>query len=191
MHCQSYSLLKGTEKGMNKLKLSLKALSEDHNIKLQWIPSHCDLFGNETADALAKEGSRQERNDRSTSYQEEKNTIKAWQQGKWKQHHPQANSADPYHKLTRQEQVIIFRLRTGHNRLRQHLFLKFKVGETAQCPCGNGVQDVTHILQSCSLYARERAETWPNPSPEDLKLHGSLEDLQRTVAFITSTVLTI
>ena len=62
--------------------------------------------------------------------------------------------------------------------------MKFKIGQTAQCRSGNGVQDVTHILQSSSLYAKEGAETWPNPSPEDPKLHGSQEDLQRTAAFI-------
>lgn len=35
----------------------LKSISLQHEIHLQWIPSHVDIFGNELADNLAKEGS--------------------------------------------------------------------------------------------------------------------------------------
>ena len=33
------------------------------------------------------------------------------------------------------EQVILLRLRTGHNRLNAHMYNKFKVGESEMCPC--------------------------------------------------------
>ena len=36
--------------------------------------------------------------------------------------HPRYNKADPYYLLTRREQVTVFRLRTGHNRLNYHLY---------------------------------------------------------------------
>ena len=61
------SLEGNRDKEMNPLKLLLKALSEEHNITLQWVPSHCDLFGNETA--------QQEQNDIATSYQEERPSM--------------------------------------------------------------------------------------------------------------------
>jgi hypothetical protein len=51
------------------------------------------------------------------SFAEAKTLIKANQWKKWKQEHPSYNAMDGYHLLTRREQVIIFRLRTGHNRL--------------------------------------------------------------------------
>ncbi|GFW65967.1 RNase H domain-containing protein [Trichonephila clavipes] len=35
---------------------NLKELSQQHEIYFQWIPSHIGLFGNDTADLLAKEG---------------------------------------------------------------------------------------------------------------------------------------
>jgi hypothetical protein len=55
--------------------------------------------------------------DRTVSFAEAKTLIKANQWKKWKQEHPNYNAMDGYHLLTRREQVIIFRLRTGHNRL--------------------------------------------------------------------------
>ena len=110
---------------------------------------------------------------------------------KWKAKYPNSDAADPYYKLSRREQVILFRLRTGHNRLRYHLHKKFKIGETDRCPCGSGVQTADHILQECRLYANERKKVWPNPVQRDRKLYGSLEALQSTVAFITETGLSI
>ena len=49
---------------LNNLFSSLEKLCETHRVHLQWIPSHCDVSGNETADSLAKEGSRQVRNNK-------------------------------------------------------------------------------------------------------------------------------
>ena len=39
------------------------------------------------------------------------------QEEKWKQQHPNYTQSGSLHKLNRPEQVILFRLRTGHNRL--------------------------------------------------------------------------
>ena len=105
--------------------------------------------------------------------------------------HPNRNKEDAYYKLTRHEQIIIFRLRTGHNKLRCHLYSKFKIGETDQCPCGENVQDTEHILQSCSLYKTQREKIWPTPEEVTQKLYGTLDDLRRTAAFIIDARLSI
>ena len=55
--------------------------------------------------------------DKTTSYPEVKTILKAKQHSKWRHKHPRYNKADPYYLLTRREQVTVFRLRTGHNRL--------------------------------------------------------------------------
>ena len=68
-----------------------------------WIPSHCNLPGNEAADSLAKEGTTKEQVDRSTSYPEVKTILKAKQHSKWRHKHPRYNKADPYYLLTRRE----------------------------------------------------------------------------------------
>ena len=154
---------------------------------LQWIPSHCDVQGNEKADALAKEGSTKEQVDKSTTLRETKTAIKAKQQTKWMQQHPQHNKKDPYHLLSRQEQVTIFRLRTGHNRMNDHLFHKLRIGESALCPCKSANQTTEHLLQDCTLHADRRSKCWKEATTVETKLYGSLEDLRCTVTFVTGT----
>ena len=109
----------------------------------------------------------------------------------WHQQHPRYNSSDPFHLLPRRQQVAIFRLRTGHNRLNHHLFTKFRIGQTEQCPCGTGSQTTEHLLQSCPLHEALRQRIWPDHKAMVQKLYGCLEDLQRTVAFIVETGLSI
>ena len=67
--------------------------------------------------------------------------------------HPIHHKNDPYHRLSRQEQVIIFRLVTNHNRLRHDMYSKFKVGLTNQCTCGNEPEAADHVLETCNNYA--------------------------------------
>ncbi|GBN10807.1 hypothetical protein AVEN_239882-1 [Araneus ventricosus] len=45
----------GDRTGISILKL-LRHIGVDHEVHLQWIPSHVDIYGNEVADNLAKQG---------------------------------------------------------------------------------------------------------------------------------------
>ena len=172
---------------------SLDLLTQSHVVVLQWIPAHCGVPGNETADKLAKEGAGKEQCDHPVSYKEAKTIIKHTQKEKWKQQHPQYNKTDPYYQLSRSEQVIIFRLRTNHNRLNFHLYTKLKIGNTGQCLCQTGNMTAEHILQDCPTYSRLRNHYWPedNHTTLDQKLRGSLRDLRWTAAFLRDTGLTI
>ena len=88
---------------------------------------------NKQTGLLGKEASWTKRTD---TYTDEKTIIKTLtKKKKWKQQHPNFNQSDSLHKLNRPEQVILFRLRTGHNRLNAHMYSKFKVGESEICPC--------------------------------------------------------
>ena len=158
---------------------------------LQWIPSHCDVQGNEVADKLAKEGAKYQQIDFSTNFDEEKNFIKIKYKLKWDQQHPSYNKRDPYYDLTRREQVVICRLRSNHNRLKHHMFNKFKIGQSAECTCGGGDQTASHILQHCIVFDHLRNHFWPEPKTESQKLYGTLEDLQCTASFIVQTGLSI
>ena len=93
--------------------------------------------------------------------------------------------------LSHADQVTIFRLRCGHNRLRCHMFNCFKVGETARCECGADKQDAQHILQDCILYSDQRSAIWPTEVSLKKKLYGSGSDLRLTTEFIRATSLTI
>ena len=151
---------------------------------IQWIPAHCDIPGNERADRLAKEGGSKEQTDKSLTYLEAKTNIKNSYNEKWKKQHPQTNQEDPYYKISRNDQVIIIRLRTGHCRLRHHLFHKLKIGTTDMCPCGEEQQTVPHVLQRCQLHEAVRQMTWPAPTQLQEKLFGSKDDLRRTARFM-------
>ena len=185
------ALQSGKEKELNDLFTALSSLCKRHHVTLQWIPSHCDVQGNEKADTLAKEGSTKEQVDKSTTLRETKTAIKAKQQSMWLQRHPQHNKRDPYHLLTRQEQVIIFRLRTGHSRLKGHLFHRLHIGESALCPCGAANQTPEHLLQDCNLHTNLRFECWRETTPLATKLNGGLEDLRCTVAFVKKTGVSV
>ena len=187
------SLLASKNTELNQLSTSISDLASTNTITLQWVPSHCDLYGNEQADSLAKAGSREMQTDRTTSYREEVTIIKTQQQSRWCARHTKFDKADPYHRLNRKEQVTIFRLRTGHNRLRSHLYNKFKIGDSDLCPCLTDSQTVEHVLQSCPLLEELRQKYWPGPSRMSVarKLSGCLEDLRTTAAFVEDSSLVI
>ena len=62
--------------------------------------------------------------------------------------------SDNRHKLNRPDQVILFRLRTGHNRYRHntHIYSKFELDESEMCPCNADTMTAEHLLQHCELY---------------------------------------
>ena len=104
---------------------------------------------------------------------------------RWNEAHPNHNKEDPYHQLTRKEQVIIFRLRTNHNRLREHMFTKFKVEHSPYCRfCKEDPENTNHLLQECNHFKELREDVWENPTTLQTKLFGSLRDLQRTALFV-------
>ena len=189
------TLLASKDTELNQLSTSISELASTNNITLQWVPSHCDLYGNEQADSLTKAGSTKMQTDRTTSYREEVTIIKTQQQFRWYAKHTESDKADPYYRFNKKEQVTIFRLTTGHNRLRSHLFLfnKFRIGDTDLCPCLTDYQTVEHVLQSCPLQEELRQKYWPGPTPVSVsrKLSGSLEDLRTTTAFIEDSSLVI
>ena len=102
-----------------------------------------------------------------------------------------ATTPTAIHGMTRCQQTIIFRLRTGHNRLRQHMYKRFKVGDSEICPCGQAPQNTEHVLQTCSSHKQLRARTWPNHTPLEKKLYATTEELALTVDYIVASGLTV
>ena len=80
---------------LNDLSAALASLCRGHAVTLQWIPSHCNVPGNEAADSPAKVGTTKDQVDGSTSYPEVKTILKAKQHSKWRHKHPRYNKADP------------------------------------------------------------------------------------------------
>lgn len=180
----------GRDMELNSLASVLTRLTERHRVVLQWIPSHCNVHGNEAADALAKERTRKNQSDKSTTYSEAKTIIKVKQRDLWNQKHPHFDENDAYHSLTRSEQVTIFRLRTGPNRFKHHMH-RLRICDTDQCLCGNGSQTVEHLLRSCTNHKSLRERIWLHPITMNQKLYGSQWDLQRTATFVAESRETI
>ena len=173
------------------METALVDLAAQSNLTLQWIPAHCGIQGHEQADRLAREGGQLEQEDRYTSYSDEKTVIKPLSKTKWRQQHPNYSQSDSLHIRNRPEQVILFRLRTGHNRLNAHMYNKFKVGESEMCPCNTDIMTAEHLLQHCRLHDALRRDMWPELTLLRDKLYGNLEELRRTAAFLRTTGISI
>ena len=185
-------LLNAKNKDQSKLKKNLHQLTTTaKRVCLQWVPGHCNLFGNEKADHLAKIGSTLEQLEEGCTYEESKTHIKAAIQKRLKESHPNYNARDPVRWLSRKQQTTIFRLRTGHNRLRHHMFNKLKIGENDLCACGLAPQNTEHVLQSCTLLSDLRTEIWPTNGTLAKKLYGTKQELTCTTDFIETSGLTI
>ena len=117
------------------------------------------------------------------TYREVKSTIKT-SLNKWKESHPEYNKQDGVYCLNKRGQTTIFRLRTGHKRLKYHIHKIFKVGETDLCSCGQTAETAQHVLQDCRLYSTVRQSIWRERKDMHTKLYGPLPELDKTVAFI-------
>ncbi|XP_070176142.1 uncharacterized protein [Littorina saxatilis] len=140
-----------TDQSLEELKHQISILARKSTVVLQWIPAHCGISGNEKADELAKNGSKMEQPNHCLSYREAKTLIKH----RWKEKFTNTTSGykphqDPLHLLSRAEQAIIFRLRTGHCCLKAHL-RRIGVAESATCDCGEGDQTPEHMDRSWVL----------------------------------------
>ena len=76
------------------------------------------------------------------------------QSPKMEERPPDSDPSDPIHGVTRSQQTIILRLHTGHNRLRQHMYKRFKVGDSEICPCGQAPQNTEHVLSRDMLFTQ-------------------------------------
>ncbi|GFS06020.1 ribonuclease H [Elysia marginata] len=153
-------------------------------MEFQWKPSHCGIPGNERADWLAKEGSKQDQTTESFSYQEVKPVIKGIYSERWKAENTNYSfKRDMMHQLPRKEQCTIFRSRTGHCQLRAHQY-RMGTSQTPMCECGTSRQTVNHLLQDCPLYTNERGKLWPENPDIVQKLWGNEDDLLLTTQFI-------
>ena len=161
-----------------------------NKVVAQWIPAHTGLLGNDKADKLAKQGSKMQQPSVPTTYKEIKTIIKYDHLKEWRNQQDYTPAQDAINRLDRQGQTTIFRLRTGHCGLRNHM-AKMGLTETAACPCGFTQQTVEHILQMCPHLEQLREETWTVPTFVHQKLFGDLSALRRTMQFVTASGLKI
>ena len=97
---------------------------------------------------------------------------------------------DDYHLLPRKQQVILVRLRTGHNRLNSHMHRKLKLAPSPTCPCGQEEQTTEHVLQRCPLHKATKEDVWPVSTSLTTKPYGCKQELEKT-SFISRAALIV
>ena len=100
---------------------------------------------------------------------------------------------DDYHLLSWKQQVVLVRLRTGHNRLNSHMHRKLKLAPSPTCPCGQEEQTTEHVLQRCTLplHKTTREDVWPVSTPLTTRLYGGKQELEKTMSFISRVALIV
>ena len=133
---------------------------------------------------LAKAGGRKEQPNLPVSYRECKTLIRRNFQTRFTEENgPQLE--DEMQSLPRQQQTTIFRLRTGHCRLRAHMH-RMGLSHTPDCQCGTAQQTPEHILQTCPNHQAARVQHWPEHKTVQQKLWDNKENLSNTANFIST-----
>ena len=139
------------------LAKALQQVAATRRAVRQWIPAHCGISGNEQGDILAKEGARGEQHDNKVSFKVKKTLIRVLTMPR--------SQRDDYHLMSREQQVVLVRLRTGHNRLNRHIHCKLKLAPSPTCPCGQVDQITEHVVQRCPFHKVIREDVWPVSIP--------------------------
>ena len=161
------------------------------NIQLQWLPGHEGVYGNERADALAKDatgspacGSTEEpvlmASTRRVLHMGE---VEAWRaewatnphgsslRRLWKE--PSRAPLLLYQGMRRAATSVLIQMQTGKVALASYLGT-FGAMESTECSCGRGQQDVRHILLHCTNQAVPRARHLTQGSRRELDYRSYL-----------------
>ncbi|XP_053989523.1 uncharacterized protein LOC128882011 isoform X2 [Hylaeus volcanicus] len=82
------------------------------------------------------------------------------------------------HNLDRETVRVISRIRSNHYNLKESLARKGIIGDP-ECDCGQGVEDIDHVIVECTLYNWERDYIHQNLRKEILKVGESTYELIR------------
>jgi len=130
-------------------------------VLFQWVPSHCGIEGNERADLLAKKGCDvSQRCDRKVPFHSSKLEVNRAYRQSFRKEAAQGSHGKPWSILSSSSRCVpdaprsaataSFRLLTGHDCLRAHLF-RFNIVSSPVCTlCDSGqIMNATH-LDKCS-----------------------------------------
>ena len=145
------------------------------HVVLLWIPSHCDVDGNEKADKLAKAGSSAAQTNVPVSIKIRKAKIKNI---KWQPSHPRATTIygdkrspklEIERRWSRKIRSLYARLRTGHAKeLQEYRHRVLEKEESPNCRECNVPEDTEHVLCHCNITEEARARNWSGEVTMDM-----------------------
>ena len=165
-------------------------------VTFQWIPGHQGIKGNEEADVLAKHGASQPQPEVPVTYDTISKMIRSNIKEEWLtdwtknstgrplyEHMSTPRPKDPINALTRRDQSLIFRLRTQHVPLNNHLN-RIKKNHPAKCPlCDYPNETVEHHLLHCENLKDLRRTFLPAQPTIGNSLYSDSEQLRATCNF--------
>jgi hypothetical protein len=149
-------------------KRLLKLERSNWTIAFSWVKAQAEIHGNELADQLAKAAART--GDKTISYNTiplstlsselEEETKQQWQKN-WEGTTKAALTKQFFPNITDRLKMKInvtsnfTTMVTGHGKTRAYLH-RFKLLESASCPCDKGDQTTDHLLYHCTLLQNQR-----------------------------------
>ena len=109
------------------------------DVTILWVPSHCNIDGNEKADELAKTGTSKDQSTVPITHSIRKAKIKA---RRWEVEHPRAKAMykdrrkpqeDLERRWPRRVRTLFARLRADHAKELNYYREKIKTSDTADC----------------------------------------------------------
>ena len=79
-----------------------------HSHNSVWLPSHCEIAGNEEADSLSKTGSQLEQFNQPVTYREAQTTCHKQHNCHWTSRLNVSGDVDPIHQMYRHQKIILF-----------------------------------------------------------------------------------
>ena len=160
-----------------------QSLLQISNIRLIWVPSHCGLQQNEQADQAANEAAQLPQENRPTSLQTAKATIRRERVSKDKEFYGEYDEIRKIKSVRRNrwEEVTWNQFASGQSSLCMASLHKMGKAESDQCPDCGEPDTVAHVTSECQRGDRVRQEMTgeANPTYASVLTGGNLFKLLR------------